>query len=163
MASIPISPFGAPEMSDSDSSWTLDKLLASDLEAGHAVIDALIAALESAGWLGRDLFHVQMAIEEAVVNAIEHGNRRDSSKQVHVLFHVSQDHAEMTITDQGEGFEHWNVADPTEEERLDKPRGRGVLLIRELMSESKYNDKGNSVWMLKRRSAEEESSEEESD
>ena len=163
MVSIPLYPPDNPEMSNPDSSWTLDKVLPSDLEAGHAVIDALISALESAGWLGRDLFHVQMAIEEAVVNAIEHGNRRDASKQVHVLFHVFCDRAEMTITDQGEGFEHWNVADPTEEERLDKPRGRGVLLIRELMSESKYNDKGNSVWMLKLRSADEDGSEEESE
>lgn len=156
MASIPLSPSGDPEMSDFDASWTLDKIFPSDLESGHSVIDALIAALESAGWLGRDLFHVQMAIEEAVVNAIEHGNRRDPAKQVHVLFQVFQDRAELTITDQGDGFEHWNVADPTEEERLDRPRGRGVLLIRELMSESRYNDKGNSVWMLKWRSSEED-------
>jgi len=147
-------------MSHSDAAWTLDKILPSDLESGHAVIEALITALETTGWIGRDLFHVQMAIEEAVVNAIEHGNRRDSSKQVHVLFHVFQDRAELMVTDQGEGFDHRNVADPTEEERLDKPRGRGVMLIRELMSEAKYNEKGNSVWMLKRRSLEVDSSDE---
>ncbi|MFO0011840.1 MAG: ATP-binding protein [Planctomycetota bacterium] len=143
-------------MTSVDSSWTLDKTLPSDLEAGHAVIDQLMAALEGAGWVGRDLFHIQMAIEEAVVNAIEHGNRREIAKQVHVLFHVFHDRAEMTITDQGNGFDHRNVADPTEEERLDKPRGRGVLLIRELMSDAKYNDKGNSVWMLKHRTIETE-------
>lgn len=145
--------FGDFAMTSSNSPWTLDKLLPSDLESGHAVIDQLMAALEAAGWIGRDLFHIQMAIEEAVVNAIEHGNRRDDSKQVHVLFHVFEDRAEMTITDQGNGFDHTQVADPTEDDRLEKPRGRGVMLIRELMSESKYNDKGNSVWMLKLRSS----------
>lgn len=144
-------------MTSVDSFWTLDKVLPSDLDAGHAAIDQLMAALESAGWAGRDLFHIQMAIEEAVVNAIEHGNKRDAEKQVHVLFHVFQDRAEMSVTDQGSGFDHQHIADPTEEERLEQPRGRGVMLIRELMSEAKYNDKGNSVWMLKRRTPDEPS------
>jgi serine/threonine-protein kinase RsbW len=162
MVALPLPSPNDPAMSDLDASWTLDKILPSDLEAGHAVIESLIAAMEATGWTGRDLFHVQMAMEEAVVNAIEHGNRRDSSKQVHVLLYVFHDRAEMTITDQGGGFDHQNVADPTEEDRLDKPRGRGVMLIRELMCESKYNDRGNSVWMLKRRSLETESSEDDS-
>jgi len=61
----------------------------------------------------------------------------------------------MTVTDQGEGFDHQNVADPTEDDRLDQPRGRGVLLIRELMSDAQYNPKGNSVWMRKVRSKDE--------
>lgn len=149
-------------MTSVDSSWTLDKILPSELDAGHAVIDQLMAALEAAGWMGRDLFHVQMAIEEAVVNAIEHGNKRDPCKQVHVIFHVFHDRAEMSITDQGNGFDYRNIADPTEEDRLEQPRGRGVMLIRELMSESKYNEKGNSLWMLKRRSPEEETSSDDS-
>lgn len=132
--------------------WKCDKTIQSDLDAGHASIEELMSALESAGWEGRDVFHIQMAIEEAVVNAIEHGNKRDATKQVHIVFVVDAESAEMTITDQGDGFDHQNVADPTEEERLDQPRGRGVLLIRELMTQAQYNQKGNSVWMRKERS-----------
>ncbi len=134
--------------------WTYDKLLASDLDVGHAAIEELMHALEAAGWEGRDLFHIQMAIEEAVVNAIEHGNKKDPAKEVHVVFKVTADSAWMQITDQGCGFDHRNVADPTTEERQDKPRGRGVMLIRELMSDSIYNDCGNQVTMIKNRSAE---------
>lgn len=132
--------------------WKCDKTIQSDLDAGHASIEELMNALESAGWQGRDVFHIQMAIEEAVVNAIEHGNKRDATKQVHIVFVVDAQSAEMTITDQGDGFDHQNVADPTEEERLDQPRGRGVLLIRELMTQAQYNQKGNSLWMRKDRS-----------
>lgn len=135
--------------------WKCDKTIPSELDAGHASIEELMSALESAGWEGRDVFHIQMAIEEAVVNAIEHGNKKDASKQVHVLYVVSSDWVEMTVTDQGAGFDHQNVADPTDEDRLDQPRGRGVLLIRELMSQAQYNDKGNSVWMRKDRSKDE--------
>ncbi|MCE2753493.1 MAG: ATP-binding protein [Pirellula sp.] len=135
--------------------WKCDKVIPSELDAGHASIEELMSALEAAGWEGRDVFHIQMAIEEAVVNAIEHGNKKNPAKEVHVVFLVDHDFAEMTVTDQGDGFDHENVADPTEEDRLDQPRGRGVLLIRELMSQAQYNVKGNSVWMRKVRSKDE--------
>lgn len=135
--------------------WKCDKVIPSELDAGHASIEELMNALEAAGWEGRDVFHIQMAIEEAVVNAIEHGNKKNPAKEVHVVFLVDHDYAEMTVTDQGDGFDHENVADPTDEDRLDQPRGRGVLLIRELMSQAQYNAKGNSVWMRKVRSKDE--------
>ena len=144
-------------MTSIEASWSIDKKIPSELEAGHAVIEELMTALETLGWEGRDVFHVQMAIEEAVVNAIEHGNKRDDSKQVHVVFRVNRERAELAVTDQGQGFDHRNVADPTEDDRVDQPRGRGVMLIRELMTESTYNDSGNGVWMLKLRSQPEES------
>lgn len=139
-------------MTSIDASWSIDKKIPSELDAGHAVIEELMSALETLGWEGRDVFHIQMAIEEAVVNAIEHGNNRDESKQVHVVFHVNRERAELSVTDQGQGFDHRNVADPTEDDRIDQPRGRGVMLIRELMTESTYNEVGNGVWMLKLRS-----------
>ena len=99
-----------------------------------------MAAIEQAGWEGRDVFHIQMAIEEAVVNAIEHGNKKDPSKKVHLHYSIFEDSVELSVTDQGDGFDHQNVADPTVEEHLDQPRGRGVMLIRELMTEAKYNE-----------------------
>jgi serine/threonine-protein kinase RsbW len=67
-------------------------------------------------------------------------------------FRVTPDKATMTITDEGEGFDHQNVADPTTEELVDKPRGRGVMLMRELMSEANFNEKGNQVTLIKYRS-----------
>jgi len=143
-------------MTSIDASWSIDKKIPSELDAGHAVIEELMSALEALGWEGRDVFHIQMAIEEAVVNAIEHGNKRDESKQVHVVFRVNRERAELSVTDQGQGFDHRNVADPTEDDRIDQPRGRGVMLIRELMTESNYNEVGNGVQMLKLRSQPEE-------
>ncbi len=135
--------------------WFFDKFLPSDLEVGHAAIEELVTALEAAGWVGMDVFRIQMAIEEAVVNAIEHGNRRDPDKLVRMEFHVTREKVTMVISDEGAGFDHRNVADPTSEERLDKPRGRGVLLMRELMTEAVFNEVGNQVSMTKIRSAKE--------
>jgi serine/threonine-protein kinase RsbW len=139
-------------MSSRQPIWSYNQHLPSDLDAGHASIEALMAAIEQAGWEGRDVFHIQMAIEEAVVNAIEHGNKKNPNKQVHVHYSIYEDSVELSVTDQGDGFDHQNVADPTIDEHLDQPRGRDVMLIRELMTEAKYNDKGNSVWMRKAKS-----------
>ena len=100
-----------------------------------------------------DLFRIQMALEEAVVNAIEHGNKRDLSKKVRLFFDVTPEKVIMLISDEGAGFDHRNVADPTSEELVDKPRGRGVMLMRELMDEAIFNEIGNEVTMSKVRSA----------
>lgn len=134
--------------------WFFDKFLPSDLEVGHAAIEELVTALEAAGWVGMDVFRIQMAIEEAVVNAIEHGNRRDPDKLVRMVFHVTPLKVTMVISDEGAGFDHRNLADATSEELLDKPRGRGVLLMRELMTEAIFNEVGNQVSMTKIRSSE---------
>jgi serine/threonine-protein kinase RsbW len=145
----------------STNGWLVDKSIPSDLELAHGLIEDLIQAMEKENWPGGDMFHVQMAMEEAVVNAIEHGNKREVDKTVHLVLQVEKEEVRIRITDQGSGFDHRNVADPTEEERIDKPRGRGVLLIRELMTEAHYNDIGNQVLMIKHRSPPADDSDEE--
>ncbi len=132
--------------------WSFDKTLPSDLDVGHAAIEELMTALGAAGWEGMDVFRIQMAIEEAVVNAIEHGNKREVEKKIRLVFQVTPDMATLLIADQGAGFDHKNVADPTTEELLDKPRGRGVMLMRELMNEAIFNEIGNQVTLIKIRS-----------
>ncbi|MFN7877171.1 MAG: ATP-binding protein [Pirellula sp.] len=137
---------------NSPSNWALEKSIPSDLDVAHELIEQTILAMSDLDWPGGDMFHVQMAMEEALVNAIEHGNKRCESKEVAIAISVSGQEITIQIKDQGDGFDHRNVADPTEEERLDQPRGRGVLLIRELMSHSHYNDIGNELVMIKKRS-----------
>lgn len=138
---------------NSPSNWAIEKSIPSDLDVAHELIEQTILAMSDLEWPGGDMFHVQMAMEEALVNAIEHGNKRCESKEVAIAISVSGQEIKIQIKDQGDGFDHRNVADPTEEERLDQPRGRGVLLIRELMSQSRYNDIGNELVMIKKRSA----------
>ncbi len=104
--------------------WRLEKSIPSSSEEGHAVIEELTQALERLGWEGRDFFHIHMATEEAIVNAIEHGNKRIQEKKVHVDFRISPEEVRLVITDQGEGFNPYSLPDPTEDELLEKPRGR---------------------------------------
>ncbi|MCY2975806.1 MAG: ATP-binding protein [Planctomycetota bacterium] len=132
-------------------SWCLQRAIPSDLDVGHEQIESLMTELEKASWDGRDLFHVRMAVEEAVVNSIEHGNKRDTSKIVQLDFRVSPELCYIDIIDQGEGFDPDALRDCTDEEFVDKPRGRGVMLIKELMSEAVYNEKGNRLTMIRKR------------
>ena len=96
------------------------------------------------------LFAVRLALEEALSNAIKHGNRFDPDKTVTVRFAVEPETVKLTITDQGSGFNPAAVPDPTTDEHLEDPSGRGITLMRAYMDEVVYNSRGNEVRMLKR-------------
>ena len=95
-------------------------------------------------------FAIKLAVEEALNNAIKHGNRFDSSKTIDLTFRVGPAETAVTITDQGSGFDPNDVPDPTVEENLQKPTGRGIMLMRAYMDEVRFNEKGNQVHMVKR-------------
>lgn len=131
--------------------WTLERKLPSDAAQGHAAIEELMQALEKAGWAGREMFHVRMAVEEGVENAIEHGNHRDPTKSIRLDFKVSPEFCYIQITDEGRGFCRAQLKNCTDDDRVDKQRGRGVHLIEQFMSETTYNERGNQLTMLRKR------------
>ncbi len=132
--------------------WSLHERIPSSLDVGHSTIERIISALEANQWEGRDLFHVQLAIEEAIVNAITHGNKYAEGKLVELEIRVDPRTTFMRVKDQGAGFKPAEVPDPRDDDHLECTNGRGVLLIREFMSEVRYNDRGNEVTMIKHRS-----------
>ncbi|MBX3421293.1 MAG: ATP-binding protein [Pirellulaceae bacterium] len=138
-------------MSDSPWTWSLHERIPSTLPIAHQYLDIFNRALQDSGWDGRDLFHVQMASEEALVNAVTHGNKQDGNKHVEIELRVSPDRVYMRFKDEGNGFCLDKVPDPREDSRLECVHGRGVLLIRQMMSEVHYHGCGNEVEMLKRR------------
>jgi serine/threonine-protein kinase RsbW len=95
----------------------------------------------------RDIFCIKLALEEALVNAIKHGNQMDRAKMVRVRYHILVDRFECCISDEGPGFDPGDVPDPTAAENLERPCGRGLMLMRHYMNEVAYNDRGNSVSM----------------
>lgn len=139
-------------MAETASDWSLHEHIPSSSDSGHELIERYIQVLEKFGWEGRDLFHVQLAVEEAVVNAITHGNHESPDKTVEVELHVNRESTSMRILDQGSGFCPDTLPDPTEEENLETPHGRGVMLIKQMMDKVEYNALGNQVTMIKHRS-----------
>lgn len=84
------------------------------------------------------LFAIDMAVREAVANAIKHGNKQDADKFVEVTYISLQKGLEVTIRDFGEGFEVEDVPDPTNPENLLKASGRGVLFMKTFMEEVEW-------------------------
>jgi len=123
--------------------------IASDLAEARRVQDEIEQALQGSAYTEHDIFAIKLALEEALVNAIKHGNQMDPEKRVTIVYLVTNERFEITITDEGEGFNPDDVPDPTLDEFVDRPCGRGLLLMRGFMTEVQYHGCGNSVSMKK--------------
>ena len=134
--------------------WSTDEKLPSDTNAGKQFLDAVLGQLADHQWVSHDIFGVHLAMEEALVNAIKHGNAYDTTKRVHVSCQMSQHKLRVEIRDEGSGFNPSDVPDPTLDENLEIPSGRGIMLMRTFMSRVEYNARGNCVVMEKVRAPE---------
>ena len=112
----------------------------------------LLELLEKESWTQDDMFGIRMAVEEAVMNAIKHGNEDDPEKKVYAEFRIEKDRFYAKISDQGRGFCPTDVPDPTLKANLEKTSGRGVKLMKTFVDECRYNSCGNSVELVKHRS-----------
>lgn len=116
----------------------------------------ILARLGELGWLGRDLFAIEMALEESLTNAIRHGNQFDLEKQVYIECKVSSERFWLRVEDEGEGFILQDVPDCTDDDHIEACGGRGLLLIKSYMNYVKHNECGNCVTMEKVRVCEAE-------
>lgn len=123
----------------------------SDTAQGQAVQERIISLLEQLEYPPRDVFSVRLALEEAIVNAIKHGNGMDPDKVVRIGCWAARDKVRIIIEDQGEGFVPGEVPDPTDLENLEKPCGRGIMLMKAFMSLVEYSPEGNRVVLEKLR------------
>ncbi len=137
--------------------WHEIRRIGSHPDNAAAVIGQLLEKLQELVWIEKDIFGIHMAMEEAIINAIRHGNCCHQEKTVEVEIKVFTDQFFARITDQGKGFDLSDVPDPTLDENLDNTSGRGVKLIQSFMDRADYNQAGNSVELTKRKSIEEES------
>lgn len=123
----------------------------SDNAAGREIQERIIGLMEKQNFSIRDVFGVRLALEEALVNAIKHGNRMDPEKSVFITCQICDIKVRIVIEDEGEGFDADSVPDPTAEENIDKPGGRGIMLMRSFMNVIEYNDIGNKLTLVKHR------------
>ncbi|HLG15447.1 MAG TPA: ATP-binding protein [Blastocatellia bacterium] len=123
----------------------------SDLQYLDGLIDYLAERMTSLGVMQPEETEVLVALDEAIVNAIKHGNKSDPRKAVQVVVDFCCDGARFTITDEGSGFVPEAVPDCTDPARLLQSSGRGLLLIHHIMDEVRHNHAGNEIQMFKRR------------
>jgi len=121
------------------------------------VATAAAAVAEFVGRVGisdEAAFGIDMAVREAVTNAVLHGNRQDEEKVVDISLKSSPEAVEISVHDQGPGFNPEEVPDPTEQENILKTSGRGIFFMRTFMDEVNWLIRpggGTTVRMLKRR------------
>ena len=101
----------------------------SDFAAGREVQKKILDKVARSGFNDQSAFAIKLALEEALINAIKHGNKLDPGKKVTIEAKVTNNMAEIVIEDQGPGFQRESVPDPTAEENLEKCSGRGILLM----------------------------------
>ena len=129
--------------------WQLEQRIPSRTQAAGQIIDALLAQLEAEHWNRQEVFGIHLAVEEALVNAITHGNKEDPEKSVHVRVQTSPAQLRIEIVDEGAGFDPGDVPDPTSSGRLTRPHGRGLMLIQTFMTHVEYKGRGNELVMEK--------------
>ncbi len=113
------------------------------------VQDAVIKPAEALGYGKEEIFAIRLALDEAVTNAIHHGNKNDPDKHVTIEYQIDEKAVRITVTDEGKGFCPDQLPDPTLEGNLATPSGRGVMLIKVYMTEVHYNPCGNALSMVK--------------
>ena len=121
------------------------------LSAAEKVCELIVPKLEANNFSRDNVFAVHLALEEACVNAIKHGNKMNADKEIKIDYSVNPNKAEISIMDEGDGFEPDSVPDPRYGKNLYKPDGRGLFLIRSYMDVVKFNERGNCVRMVKYR------------
>lgn len=105
--------------------------------------------VERAGFDDDSQFAIKLALEEALINAIKHGNKLDKLKKVQVEWQVTPAAVDISIEDEGPGFERTSVPDPTDETNLEKLTGRGILLIEAYMTRVEWSKGGRRLRLVR--------------
>ena len=134
-------------MSENRVSYTLD----STLETVNSAEEAASRMATDAGFGDEDVMKISMAVREAAVNAVLHGNAYDPGKKVTLVFERTGEDLVITIRDQGTGLDINKIPDPLAAENLMKTSGRGVFIIRSFMDEVQINptQTGTEIKLIK--------------
>ena len=122
----------------------------SDIKLLDGVLEYLNERMLRLGLVQPEESELIIALDEAIVNAIKHGNKCDTSKSVTITAEFTAEATRFIIADEGPGFKLCNVPDPTDPCRLLEPNGRGLYLINHIMDEVRFNEAGNLLMMVKR-------------
>lgn len=116
-----------------------------DLAEAKKPEEAILTAVRHFGYCENSTFAIKLALEEAVTNAFRHGNKQDPDKHITVRYEIDEIKIIIEIEDEGTGFEPAEVPDPTLPEYIDRPHGRGIMLMRAYLDTVEYIKGGCAV------------------
>lgn len=129
--------------------YTHRQIIRSEWAACRRLLDELISVLRAFEFIEEDIFGIATSVWEALENAVKHGNGSVAHREVTIESSIAPDIVRIRITDTGEGFSPEHVGDPTTAENLNRPNGRGLVMMRELMTGLRFRDRGRTVEMWK--------------
>ena len=132
--------------------WTKECTFSSDMGTAHHLIEEVMTAVRTDSWNDKDLFAVELVLEEALTNAVKHGNHSDPAKNVRFECKLNSRKCWVRIEDEGSGFDPNSLADPREPANQMAASGRGILLVRHFATRVKWNERGNVIEFEKDRS-----------
>ena len=127
----------------------LEYSLPSEVTTISPFVDKLMLLLRKCGCVPEGVSDVEIALREALANAIIHGNHEDRRKHVHVTCRCEPDQVSIAVKDEGSGFDINTVPDPTTRESIGSVHGRGILIMKEVMDEVRFEEGGAVVHMRK--------------
>jgi serine/threonine-protein kinase RsbW len=126
-------------------------VIPSEVREAYRIRELIAKRLRLFDYPEQVILDIHQAMEEALVNAIKHGNRCDCRKRVRIAFCIGAECFQVCIEDEGAGFDPRAIPSPLISDRLERPCGRGLLMMRHFMSEVHHLNRGNAVVMVKRR------------
>lgn len=136
-------------MRTSQSDGSVEFVLSSDLNEVRSLQELIEKQLRHCHYEDKEIFGIRLAVEEAIVNAIKHGNRMDRAKHVHVRYRILPERFDVGITDEGNGYNADDIPDPLLSENLERASGRGLFLMKHYMTEVTVHPPGNRLTMCK--------------
>ncbi len=130
--------------------FQLDEELPTDLKKVNPFIERIYGKILSLAGSQEDASKIKLVLEEAITNAMRHGNKLERSTIVKVSIVADKKKIELDVHDMGGGFDFRNLSDPTKKDGVQKPSGRGVFLMRKFMDKVKFYDGGSGVRMLRK-------------
>jgi serine/threonine-protein kinase RsbW len=127
----------------------LECSLASEVTAISPFVDKLMLLLRNCGCVPEGVSDVEIALREALADAIIHGNHEDRRKHVYINCRCEPGAVSIAVKDEGKGFDTNNVPDPTAPENIRSVHGRGIHVIRALMDEVRFEEGGAVIHMRK--------------
>ena len=126
---------------DSPHSYVVEGIL----DKAYEVEKEIISDLERKGYDDNAIFSIRLAMDEALINGLKHGNKNNPNQCLKINYAADDNAVKISVEDEGEGFNYQNLADPTEKDYLRRPHGRGIFLIRKFMNKVEFNKKGNCI------------------
>jgi serine/threonine-protein kinase RsbW len=126
-----------------------DLSLRSEVSAISPFVDNVMQLIRKCQWVHGNEEEIEIALREALANAIVHGNHEDPGKQVYVRCRCGTDEVALVIRDEGQGYDIGGLPDPTAPENISSSHGRGIFLMKNLMDEVRFERGGAIVYMRK--------------